>query len=139
MLDFVFSPRYLLGDLHNPDRQVLRDLILNASEPGREYGEATIRFPKGTPSAWLYILHDRSLGCSLWYNDRRETWLPIGDAARMTELVCPDDIKSPAGSFLTPTAALPVIEEFCCTGERSAAVEWVRLSDLPISDAEWEA
>lgn len=139
MKNFVFSPRYILNDIRNPDRETLRDLVLNANQPGREYGEASIKLDGANPRMWLYILHDNDLGCSLWYHDADgEAWVPIGNAARMNELVCPDDINSPAGSFLDPSMALAVIEEFCRTGERSSDVAWTKIADLQIPDEAWE-
>lgn len=139
MRDFVFSPRYALSDIRNPDKDTLSDLILNANQPGREYGEASIKFDDGNPKIWLYILHDNALGCSLWYHDADgESWVPIGDAERMNELVRPDDINSPAGSFLESSVALAAIEEFCRSGERFAGVAWTRIRDLQIPDEAWE-
>jgi hypothetical protein len=140
MPDFEFSPRYGLKPIRNPDLETLTDLILDANRHDREYGEAGIRFIGGVPPAWLFVLHDRHLGCSLWFDEGDgETWVPVGDATRMSELACPDDIKSPVGSFLPPAVALEAILEFCRTATPLASLKWVRMRDLAIPDAAWES
>jgi hypothetical protein len=142
MADTILSVRYGLGQIRNPTMDTLRDLILNPLRPGRAAcEEGLIRFDGGVPSSSLIIIYDRSLGWSLQFDKDKsgDIWVSVGNSTRLSELVCPDDIAVPAGSFVTPEVALEAILHFCQNGERFTGLNWARLADLPITDEQWES
>ena len=131
MPEFIFQPRYVIKSVRNPDLDWLRDLILEPFLPGREFGEAFIEYRDGQQSVSLILLSDRQLGYYLKHFLGKETWLSLGDAARLSEVVCPDDWEASAGLFVSPADAWSAIREFCLTGSRSSAIQWIRPSEVP--------
>jgi hypothetical protein len=125
----TFSPRYAIPEATDPDPIWLRDLILRPSEPGREFGEATITFRDGDREASLILIVDRTLGYYLILG--KHEWLSLGDRGRLTEVVCPDDWEASAGLFVPAEKAWAAISEFCASGMRSDAIEWIRPSEVP--------
>ena len=135
-MEVVFEPRYAIGPARNPGQAWLRELILDPSHPGREWGEALITFRDAHRTSELIVINDRDLGHYLKYEPTGDTWLSLGDAARLSEVICPDDWKASAGLFLAPQKAWIAISEFCRSGARSLDVEWIRPADMP-DDGNW--
>ena len=113
MLEVVFDPRYALRPVVNPAPEWLQDFILDPFRPGREFGEALISFREGDRSVSMILLADCELGYYLKYEPGGDTWLSLGDRARLSEVVCPDDWEASAGLFVSPTKVLQAVCDFC--------------------------
>jgi len=122
--------------MHDPDLATLRDLILNPCSPGREFGDALISYRDNDRVVIMTLIHDRDLGYYLQYGPPKDTWLSLGDRRLLSEVVCPDDWKAAAGLFIPADKAWLAISEFCRSGERSNAIEWMRPSEVP-DDGNW--
>src|SRR5690242_18079282 len=131
MTEVSFEPRYAIRWVCNPDMDWLRDLILNPFRPEQEFGDALIRFQDGDQNTSLILISDRELGYYLNHGAPNDIWLSLGDASRLTEVVCPDDWKASAGLFVPCDRAWLAISEFCRSGDRSSEIEWIRPEDVP--------
>jgi|APIni6443716594_1056825.scaffolds.fasta_scaffold1217404_1 hypothetical protein len=136
MADVWFEPRYAIRRVRNPEPDWLRDVILDPFRPGREFGEALIEFREEERRLSMILIADRELGYYLKYDPTADTWLSLGDASRLSEVVCPDDWEASAGLFVSPEDAWVVISEFCRTGQRSSAIHWIRPIEIP-EDGNW--
>ncbi len=136
MPEVLFEPRYAIRSVRDPDAAWLRDLILDPFRPGREFGEATIKFRDGGRTATLILIADRELGYYLNHEPSGDTWLSLGDPGRLAEVVCPDDWQASAGLFVPPEKAWLAIHEFCRSGGRSSEIEWIRPEDMP-AEGNW--
>ena len=136
MPEVRFNPRYAISPVRNPDPAWLCDLILDPFRPGREFGEATIVFSDSGRTIDMILIADRTLGYYLKYDAGGEEWLSLGDASRLSEVVCPDDWQASAGLFIPPEQAWLAIREFCQTGTRSHAIRWISPVELP-EDGNW--
>jgi hypothetical protein len=130
--EVTFEPRYALPRMRNPDLELLRDIILDPSGTGREFGDAVTSFEDGGNRSTLILLSHDELGYYLRYSDSEEDeWLSLGNANRLAEVVMPDDWEASAGLFVAVERAWPAIEDFCQFGIRSEKIEWVRPADMP--------
>jgi hypothetical protein len=136
MAEIHFQPRYAVSSVVNPELNWLRELILDPFREGREFGEATIQFREGERQLRMILISDPKLGYYLNYDPEKDTWLSLGDASRLSEVICPDDWEASAGLFISADKAWLAISEFCQTGERSGAIKWIRPSSLP-EDGNW--
>jgi hypothetical protein len=136
MADILFQPRYAIRSVRNPDLEWLRDVILDPFCPGREFGEALIDFDDGHRLRRMILIADRDLGYYLKYDPGGDTWLSLGDASRLSEVVCPDDWQASAGLFVPAEQAWLAVSEFCRSGERSTAIKWIRPGEVPV-DGNW--
>src|SRR6185503_5231891 len=98
-----FEPRYLLEAVTNPDPAWLRGLLLDA--PSYEFGDATLSYDDADRSVAMTMLADRELGCYFNHGLPKHSWLSVGDATRLSEVVCPDDWQASAGLFVPPAKA----------------------------------
>jgi|GEM_PF-5166036 hypothetical protein len=66
----------VLQPVRNPDMDWMRNLILESSQAGQEFGEATITFFDREWSATLILIADRELGYYLKYGNETQgdTW-----------------------------------------------------------------
>jgi hypothetical protein len=131
MAEVLFQPRYAIPAMRNPELEWLREIILDPFLPGREFGEALIDFREGERRLSMILLSDPDLGYYLKYDPTGDTWLSLGDATRLGEVVCPDDWQASAGLFVPPDKAWLAVSAFCRTGERSSAITWIRPTELP--------
>jgi hypothetical protein len=131
MAEVQFRPRYALSSVRNPDLPWLEDLILDPFRPGREFGEATISFSDYGRKIDMILITDPTLGYYLKYDAGHSEWLSLGNPSRLSEVVCPDDWHASAGLFIPPDQAWLAISEFCQTGKRSNASNWISPRDIP--------
>ena len=127
----TFEPRYAISSIRNPGSDELRDLIVNPNLPGREWGEALITFVDALRTVSLIVLNEASLGHYLKYDPSGDTWLSVGDRARLGDEICPDDWCVSAGLFVPTDKAWLAVSDFCSTGLRSLEIEWIRPSEIP--------
>lgn len=136
MPEVQFRPRYAISNVRDPDPSWLRDVILDPFRSGREFGEAVIDFREGERTHRMILIADRDLGYYLKYEPSADTWLSLGDRTRLSEIVCPDDWQASAGLFVPAEDAWVAISEFCQSGGRSHAIQWIRPSEIP-EDGNW--
>jgi hypothetical protein len=136
MPEVQFRPRYAISSVRDPDPTWLRDVILDPCRPSREFGEAAIDFREGELAYTMILIADRDLGYYLKHESGTDTWLSLGDRTRLSEVVCPDDWEASAGLFVPAEAAWFAIDEFCQSGRRSDAIEWIRPREIP-ADGNW--
>jgi hypothetical protein len=133
MAEVQFKPRYAISNVLNPDPIWLRDLILDPFGVGRVFGEASIVFSDNSRKVELIAITDWTLGYYLKYRSDLSEWLSLGDASRLSEVVCPDDWEASVGLFISPNLAWLAVQEFCRSGERSNEIRWIRPCELPVA------
>jgi hypothetical protein len=146
MARYSCSPRYshlIPEEMRDPDLEQLKQLVLSPEGPGWQFSEAGIDyFLDDGRKHHLIVLGDTGLGYYLHFlgpdgcfgpDDIR---LSLGDRSRLSEVICPDDWEASAGLFVSRVRAWEAIRHFCMTGERSPAIEWITIDEMP-EDGNW--
>ena len=129
------EPRYWDEILEDPSDATLRHFLLEADQQGH-WGDALVRYDDGPLSREMIILSDLQLGYYFQYISDDGRYLSVGDPSRLDEVVCPDDWYASAGLFVSPDKAWLILVEFCKSGRRADAVEWITPADMP-ADGNW--
>ena len=112
-----------------PDAETFRRLILELPDEYwiRGNGQVQIHFLGKNEENELLVSPNKEFGVSLKIFGEGFDWLSLHDRARLAEITTvSDDWLTSVGLFLPPDKAWVAIEEFCRTGERSRAVEWIK-------------
>jgi hypothetical protein len=133
----LISPRWERSQ--SPDVQQLRRLVLDLPDDYwlQGNGQVTIKFDGKTEENELLVSPNKEFGIALKIFSTEFDWLSLHDRSRLAEITTvSEDWLTSVGLFLPPEAAWIAIEEFCRTGERSSAVEWIKSTDMP-PDSNW--
>jgi hypothetical protein len=116
------------------DLAVLRHLVLELPDDFwmQGNGQIQIHFLDKPEENELLVSPNKDFGIALKIFGTGFDWLSLHDRARLAEIATvSDDWLTSVGLFLPPSDAWVAIEEFCRTGERSTAVEWIKSTDMP--------
>ncbi len=120
----------------NPDREWLRDLILNQGEDywnaGAGQGSLKYSGPDGTVE--LLLTMERSSGFYLEFIDQNSVYyVSLGNGTfeeTVTAFVGGEPLILPCAFFVSREQAWTAVEEVCNTGQRSAALTWKNRSEV---------
>jgi hypothetical protein len=120
-------------EIDNPDRRMLRELVLygGAGYWSAGCGQGALNFFRSGQrrrAAQLLLMSDESAGFYLEHVDEENGYhVSVGGDDFEHEIlvyVGGDPIRVPPALFVTPEAAWTAVEEFCKTGRRTRAITW---------------
>jgi hypothetical protein len=135
-IEFI-DPKY--NRTNEPDMEAFRGLVLDLPDSYwmQGNGQAEVVFLGKSGENTLLISPNKGYGVALKIFGEGFDWLSLHDRSRLAEITTVShDWLTSVGLFLPPDVAWVAIEEFCRTGERSKAVEWIRSTDMP-DESNW--
>jgi hypothetical protein len=130
----AFRPPF--GEIINePALEMLHDVIVSppAGYWDQGSGGGTLDCSTDGSKTSLMLFPDSRYGVYLrFYDEQENPWLSLEDKAKLLEVTeCNDEWYASVGLFLPKEKAWLAVKEFCLTGRRSLAVQWIPASEIP--------